>query len=239
MAKKNNNKKKKKEKKKNRKMTLLILLLLFFVVICTTATYAWFSSNKRATIDAMDINVATISGIQVSVDGINWKNEVTKEEIENAYRTYPRATNQLPETLSGCSTDGSVGDGKLNLYYGVTRERNEEYYLNADLDNDEINCTGDEECAGKHYIAFDLFFLVNEPTNLVVTPASSVLNIGTVDDGGQNSARIGFIILGTVTDTASGASAQNLKNATGSFIWEPNYDVHTEYGVKNAWNYNI
>ena len=233
MAKKNNNRKKKKESNsKNKRMFLLLLLLLFFIVLCTSATYAWFSSNKRATIDTMDINVATVSGIQVSVDGINWKNEVTKEEIINAHLTYPRASNQLPLTLSGCSTDGGVGDGKLNLYYGITRKRGDDFYLTTELQT-EINCVGDEECQGKHYIAFDLFFLVTEPTNLVITPLSSVVHKAS-SMGAQNSARVGFVVLGTVSDTASGATAQNLKNATSSIIWEPNYDLHTRSGVKNA-----
>ena len=233
MAKNKKKKKKNQKQEKNKKVALLLLLLLFFIVLCTSATYAWFSSNKRATIDAMDINVATITGIQVSVDGINWRNEVTKEDIINAHITYPAATNQLPLTLDGCSTDGAVGDGKLRLYYGTTRERDGVFYLTTALQS-EINCVGDEQCQGKHYIAFDLFFLVTNQTTLVVTPASSVVNKNERDDGGQNSARVGFVILGTVADTASGASAQGLKNATNSYIWEPNIDMHTKSGVKNA-----
>ena len=98
----------------------------------------------------------------------------------------------------------------------------------------EINCVGDDECEGKHYIAFDLFFLVTAPQTLVITSQSSVVNRNAIDDGGQNSARVGFVVLGSVSDTASGVSAQNLKNANSSVIWEPNYDVHTKYGVRNA-----
>ena len=224
---------KKKKEDKNKKLVLLILLLLLLIVLFTSVTYAWFSSNKRATIDTMDINVATVAGIQVSVDGINWKNEVTRDEIINAYRTYPRATNQLPETLAGCSSDGGVSPDGLNVYYGMIRKHENEYYLTAEKQT-EINCVGDEECEGKHYIAFDLFFLVTAPQTLVITPQSSVLNRNAIDDGGQNSARVGFVVLGNVSDTASGVAAQNLKNATSSVIWEPNYDVHTKYGVRNA-----
>ena len=224
---------KNKKEEKNKKLVFLIILLLLLIVLFTSVTYAWFSSNKRATIDTMDINVATVAGIQVSVDGINWKNEVSKEEIINAYKTYPRATNQLPDTLAGCSTDGGVSPDGLNVYYGVIRKHDEDYYLTAEKQT-EINCVGDEECEGKHYIAFDLFFLVTSPQTLVITPQSSVLNRNAIDDGGQNSARVGFVVLGNISDTASGVPAQNLKNATSSVIWEPNYDVHTKYGVRNA-----
>ena len=224
---------KKKKQDKNKKLVWLILLLLLLIVLFTSVTYAWFSSNKRATIDTMDINVATVAGIQVSVDGINWKNEVSKEEIINAYKTYPRATNQLPDTLAGCSSDGGVSPDGLNVYYGMIRKHDNEYYITAEK-QPEINCVGDEECEGKHYIAFDLFFLVTAPQTLVITSQSSVVNRNAIDDGGQNSARVGFVVLGNVTDTASGVAAQNLKNASSSVIWEPNYDVHTKYGVRNA-----
>ena len=65
----------KKDKKafntKTRRLLILIILLVFMIILLGSATQAWFSSNKHATIDSIDINVATISGLQVSVDAIN------------------------------------------------------------------------------------------------------------------------------------------------------------------------
>ena len=224
----------KKEDRKKRRKTILLLILLLLTAIFGTVIYAWFSSNMRLTIDTMDINIDTMSGIQVSANGVNWSNTITKEDIINAYRTYPSATNQLPETLSGCSTDGSVSGKTMNMYYGSTRlHGNEEYYLTATKQT-EINCAGDEQCDGKHYIAFDIFLLLNEDVNLVVTGESFVNNKSDTIKGGENSARIGFVNLGTTTDTSNGGSAQYLANATNSIIWEPNYDTHTEHGVENA-----
>ncbi len=222
------------EQEKKRKRTLLLLILLLLTGILGTVTYAWFSSNMKLTIEAMDINIDTMSGIQVSADGIKWTNDLTKDDIINAYKTYPSATNQLPETLAGCSTDGSASGKTMNMFYGDTRlHGNEGYFLTATKQT-EINCVGDEQCQGKHYIAFDIFILLNQDTNLVVTGESFINNKSDAVQGGENSVRIGFVNLGTTTDTVNGAGAQSLGNATGSVIWEPNYDTHTEHGVENA-----
>ena len=225
-----------KEDRKKRKKAFLLLILLLLSAIFSTVIYAWFSSNMKLTIDTMDINIDTMSGIQVSANGVNWSNKITKDDIINAYKTYPSATNQLPETLSGCSTDGSVSGKVMNMYYGSTRLHGDEgYYLTATKQT-EINCAGDEQCNGKHYIAFDIFLLLNEDVDLVVTSESFVNNKNDEIRGGENSARVGFVKLGTTTDTSNGGSAQYLANATSSVIWEPNYDTHTEYGIENARN---
>ena len=227
-------KSKEQERRDQRKKTLILIFLFFLMGIVGTVTYAWFSSDMKLNIDAMDIHIETNAGIQVSINGINWGNEIKKEDIIDAYKTYPSATNQLPETLSGCSTDGSASGATMNMFHGVTREhKNEGYFLTASRQT-EINCVGDEQCAGKHYIAFDVFILLNEPATLYVTGESYVRNKSDKIFGGENSARIGFVNLGTTTDTVDGQRAQYLANASGSVIWEPNYDTHTTHGIKNA-----
>ncbi len=221
------------EKRKKRRILIMILLLFFFITILGFSTYAWFSSTTHATIESIDINVATVTGIQVSVDAINWDNIVTREQIENAYKTYPGAENQLPDTLSNVSTAGAVTNGKLDMFYGLTSEVGDNFQLMTTKE-EEMQCTGDEQCNGKHYIAFDIFLLVTSPANIAITPNSSVIpQPGAQDKGTQNAARIGFVLEGTVAGGAS-VAAQNLRGGRTSYIWEPNYDVHTVSGVLAA-----
>lgn len=225
---------KKKKQKSTKKRGLLFIILLFLFGIFGTVTYAWFSSDTKLTIDTMEIHIATMTGIQVSADAVNWSNNISNDDLINAHRLYPNATNQLPLTLAGCSTNGGVSPNGLNMFYGTTREyRNEGFFLTASKQT-EINCVGDEECAGKHYIAFDIFVLLNDAADLVVTGDSYVKNISETIEGGENSARVGFVSLGTTADTVNSIRAQALANATTSAIWEPNYDTHTEHGIKNA-----
>ena len=232
-----NKKKKKEEEKKKRKLILIIFLFVFSLIILSSATYAWFSANKNALIDSIDINVATVNGIQVSADAISWDNELTIEELHNAKLTYRNALNQFPLTLYGVSTDGSVSNGTLNMYYGLVHEDNDGNFFITSQQEHEINCVGDEECDGHHYVAFDIFILATIPTDLVITSNSKVIDREEKDTGGQNSARLAFVYEGTVGDTASVSAAQNQLSGNKAILWEPNYDVHTEGGIANARKY--
>ena len=231
----------KKDKKafntKTRRLFILIILLVFMIILLGSATQAWFSSNKHATIDSIDINVATITGLQISVDAINWGNEVTKEQIVNAYKTYPSSKNQLPDTLANVSTAGNVSNGELDMFFGVTSEEKDGGFTLTTYKQSEIRCSGDEECEySKHYIAFDIFLLVTSPATIGITANSSVApQPDTKDLGAQNASRVAFVVEGTVSNGASSA-AQALKGGSDSYIWEPNYDVHTEAGVNAAKN---
>ena len=204
----------------------------------SSATYAWFSSNKNGLIESIDINVATVTGLQISENAIDWKNDITKDELVAAKGTYLSALNQFPDTLSAVSTDGTVANGRMNMFYGVTNEEKDGSYTLVTSQETEINCYGDEQCAGHHYIAFDIFLLTTNPTDLVVTANSSVINRDEkdrgIDTGGQNSARIGFVTMGTIPDTSGPYAAQALNSGTSSVIWEPNYDVHTDGGIAQA-----
>ena len=238
MAKKKQSKKKQKEEqnRKKRRIIMLILLVILMIGLLGRASFAWFSANKHATIDSIDINVATITGLQVSVDAINWDNIVTKDQIINANLTYPKAINQLPDTLANCSTAGNIGsDGTLDMFYGVTTEEKEGGFTLTTYKQTEMQCTGDEECIDKHYLAFDIFLLVTTPATIGITANSSVKpQPDAVDKGAQNAARIGFVVEGSVGAGNPGA-AQNLKATSGqAYIWEPNYDKHSEFGIENA-----
>lgn len=227
---------KEQEKRKKKRIILLILLVLVMIVMLSASSFAWFSSNKHATIDSIDINVATVTGLQVSVDAINWDNIVTKEQIINAPLTYPRAINQLPDTLANVSTAGNIGsDGTLDMFYGVTTEEKNGGFTLTTVKQTEIECTGDEECVDKHYIAFDIFLLVTTPATIGITANSSVMpQPDAQDKGAQNAARVGFVVEGTVGAGNPGA-AQNLRADGGkAYIWEPNYDMHSQTGIRNA-----
>jgi len=232
MAKKS--RKEKERERKKRKILFILILFVFTVLLLTSATYAWFSSNKNGLIESIDINVATVNGLQISANAIDWSNELKKEDLINATETYRGAFNQLPDTLYGVSTDGSVVNGRMNMFYGSTDQNRDGGYTITSTQETEINCVGDVACAGHHYIAFDVFLLTQTPVNLVVTANSSVVNRDTYDTGGQNSARIAFVNEGTVPVDSSYLAAQNIMGGNSSIIWEPNYDVHTAGGVEQA-----
>ena len=87
---------KNKDKRRRRKILLALLLVVFTGIILTANTYAWFTSNKTITVDAIDVQVTTANGIQVSTDATNWKTVITNTDLNNtllASTLYPNLSN--------------------------------------------------------------------------------------------------------------------------------------------------
>ena len=134
-------KRKNRIEERKRRLLFLIMLLLLTVAIGATATYAWFTSNKTVTIEPMDVEVSAVNGLQISVDAINWKAKITKDELTGADATYGAAKNQLPDIFGAVSTSGSVSSGKLNMYYGTdtANETTGKYQLTTAAQTEEID----------------------------------------------------------------------------------------------------
>ena len=58
-------KKEEKQKKKKRKILLSLIMILFVGVILTASTYTWFTANRTVTVDQLDVNVSTSTGLQI------------------------------------------------------------------------------------------------------------------------------------------------------------------------------
>lgn len=222
----------KKSNKRNSRLKYLIILLLLTAIIFGSSTYAWFTTNKTVTVSSIDINVQAVDGIQISVDGINWKSTITKAELLAATTTYSAAPNKIPEQLEPVSTaltyDGTTG--LLNMYYGDVK-------ANETTGNYELysvkNANTDEKV---HYIVFDVFLktTTNIP-NLYLTTDSGASYVGT-SVGLENATRIAMIKQGNTTAGAATSTIQGLvtSSASDAYLWEPNYKSHTAASVSNA-----
>lgn len=236
-----------KERQKRRKYRLLILLLLMLGTgtMLATSTYAWFTSNKNVSVEKLKVNIEAKNGIQISADGTKWKSIVQKADLVGAHDgNYAAAVNQIPESLEPVSTI-AVPDtnGHLPMYYGVvetsdTVANNGEYILTAtkttEKDNSERGEGEDADPA--KFIAFDLFFKVNDTTPIYLQAGSGVLSATEQDNGIKNASRIAFVKLGETPDGSELATIQALNAGAASTVtvWEPNYNVHTDAGVANA-----
>ncbi len=56
--------------------------LILLVVVAGTASFAWFKLNQNAWFDDMELDVSTTGGIKISVDGVHFKNNLTKKELQ-------------------------------------------------------------------------------------------------------------------------------------------------------------
>ena len=226
--------------KKDKKLLLLLLLLIGTGVILGTSTFAWFTANKTVAVNDITVNVAAQNGIQISVDGTNWKSIVQTSDLTAAISTYPAAINQVPsgsESLAPVSTVGNVNeDGHLEMFLGDVKSQIStaspnygQYILTAAQDEEVNGVTGS-------FIAFDLFFKVDGDTPIWITANSGVTTPDAVHMGIKNATRIAFVIEGNTAAGSAVSTIQALNGGTSApvYIWEPNYDVHSASGVSNA-----
>lgn len=229
------NKSEMKRKRKQRKILLTIIMILFTGIVLTASTYAWFTANQTVTVEQIDVNVAASNGLQISVDGLNWKPYISKSDITGASTTYTSAVNQVPNSMVPVSTVGATdtATGFMKMFKGEILAGDDEVnYANILTATQTVEQNTTE--AGD-FIAFDMFFQLNEAKQIYLTSNTSVKAKGT-SKGIENAARVAFILEGNTANGSDKATIQGMKTPQTPVIWEPNYDTHTEAAVNNAIN---
>ena len=64
-----------------KKIFLAVITLLLAVVTFTGVTFAWLSINSDAWIEGMQVQATAGKGFMVSVDGTNYQNSLTQDDI--------------------------------------------------------------------------------------------------------------------------------------------------------------
>lgn len=219
------------------RLIYLLILLLFTVIMFSTTTYAWFTSNRVVTVNTINVHVAASGGIEISADGTTWKSLILPDDITSVHATtYPSSVNQIPSQMEPVSTGKEIDNttGFLRMYYGLTDSNTSgEYVLTSSR---IIETEGNGPTNNGKYIAFDLFFKVSSDTTMYLTNNSKVKYLNEEGKGIANAARIAFVNEGTVPNGTDLGIIQRLNGATSNttYIWEPNYDVHTTSAVANA-----
>ena len=219
------------------KLLYLLILFLFTSIMFSTSTYAWFTSNRVVTINTINVHVAASGGIEISADGTNWKSIILPDDITSVHATtYPTSVNQIPYQMEPVSTgkDIDTSTGYLKMFYGLTDSNDIGEYVLTSTRITETEGNGPTN-EGK-FIAFDLFFKVANDTTLYLTNNSKVEYLNDIGKGIANAVRIAFVNEGTVPSGSDLSTIQRLKGATPatSYIWEPNYDIHSSSAVSNA-----
>lgn len=220
----------KRERKTNLKSLLLVLLITLVMLIASS--YAWFTANQTVTINQLEVNVQTTSGLQISVDAYNWRSVITTTDLEEdeVDEHYSGHVNQIPTSMEPVSSAGTAAAGRLDIFYGMVDAND----LTGDF---ELTATKETDTRGTvgRYIAFDIFLQVHADTIIGITPSSSVVAVGA-SRGLEHAARVALLTQGRVDVGSAPSAAQALNGGTTAnvFLWEPNNDVHTAAGVQNA-----
>ena len=229
-----------------------ILVIFFLGVLLIFSAYAWFSTSLNVKIKTFNMIVSRNSGLSISFDAINYDKSIEISEdilINKLVETYPNNLSQWAG--NGLVPVSSPGIINSNSYFfpiyrssGVKyKNRNHEKgYITTTLSNEN------ERRSVNNFIAFDLF-LKNETgspiedhlflehgTEFLMTSDSNEEMTGLV-----NSARIGFVKVGSVPHDTPVATIQNLQcnNNCQSVIYEPNSLNHSALSIERAKKFGI
>lgn len=231
---------------RNRKMLFLIIAFVLTIVVLSTSTYAWFTSNYTVSVQPLDVQVSSGSGIQISTDAENWKSMVTLADIQAGYtgglNKVPTAAMSPVSTVKAPYAAATTWSEGLAMYKGtiVNDVNTGVMYLDSaqELDNSTTE---------KNYIAFDLFLKLDykateqAPTQQVYfTSGTGIGTYGAANTYIQYAGRMGFVVQGNEPSSSSVDTLRHIKGHEEVLIYEPNYDVHTANGLVNAHdNYGI
>ena len=228
---------KKNEKDGFRKIRLfnLLILLLLTTLTLSISTYAWFTTNRFVKIDLLDVNVVSEGSIQISANGKDWKSILSVDDIVTAREDYPNSVNQLPASIEPVSTVGDIENGKMKMFYGTLSNSNGNFVLDSSRSIETESFGADSK--GK-FVAFDIFLKTNQDASLYLSTESKITGGGEISSGIENSARVSFINEGNVNLNSTLNQIQNVvtNSKNDVYIWEPNYNRHTDYGILNAEN---
>lgn len=247
----------KNSRKKQTRLNNLLIILILTALLLIMSTYAWFTANREVGISAIDLNVTTSNGLQISANGIDWKSVITKDDIAyaksgydstNQRGGYTTVVNQLAKDIAPVSSPMTVdSSGHLVMYYGrVTANLDDptdpdygKYKLQTILQTDQATAAGtwEENESANYYTCFDFFLKLgnSDAANLYMTGA--VTEEAGSEKGIANAARVALIegVAGTGKTTSSSDDVvQGLTTVGGNVLsWEPNNNAHTSHGVSN------
>ena len=224
---------------------LLFLLVAFILTLIglSTSTYAWFTSNYTVSVQEIDVNVSSGSGIQISTNAETWKSMITISDIKE--HAYSNAVNQVPTSENEVNPVSTV----KALYEAATTKSSGLHMFKGTIVSDEtdgtnyLNSASETDGSNNDYVAFDLFLKIDfkgAATKQVYLTSNTGITGGTTDTDIEYAGRMGFVVQGYAETTDSISTITNLKAASTDnpakpiVIYEPNYDVHTANGLVNG-----
>ena len=244
---------------KKRRRTIIFILAFFTAIFLIVATYAWLSTTLNVKVKLFKMNVQSDSGLFISLNGIDWSEEVivsVDTTINDLYATYPNHTNQWAiGGLWPVSINNIKGPNydKFDVYFGALL-KTKEFNANGSVKRLLNTLYIDEHAPNSRndYLAFDVFFKNASgspyPDHLFFDEGTGIFydsdepeDVREEMDGLINSTRIGFIKIGWVPHKTDPKIIQNIpcNNDCKSFIFEPYYNNHSLLSINTAKNYGI
>lgn len=122
----------------------------------------------------------------------------------------------------------------MEMFLGTVTANEQGDWILSSTKSTETHGSG--EASNGKFVAYDVFLKTDDNMTVDLTADSKVEFKDQEDKGIKNATRVAFVTLGhtTADDTIANIQGLNTGDASTVKIWEPNYDVHTSYGVANA-----
>lgn len=229
-----------------------IVVIFFLGILLIFSTYAWFSTSLNVKIKTFNMIVSRNSGLSISFDAINYDKTIEISEevlIDRLVETYPNNLSQW--SRNGLIPVSSPGLTNNNTYFLDIYKSGGVKYKNRNLEKGYVTTVLSRENSRNpvnYFIAFDLFLknesgspisdnlFLEENTEFVMTSSS-----GDDMPGLVNSARIGFVKVGSVPHNTPADVIQNLQcnNNCEAVIYEPHSVEHSELSIERAKKFGI
>ena len=186
----------KRSEESKKRLHVIVLIILLSSIILVSSTYAWFSTQKDITLTNLKGTVQVSEGLEVSIDGELWDNEIDLEQLKHNGNSVIR-----PDELLPASSTGKFTGKYMQLFRGTLRKKiqlseikqcKEPVPVNMEIANYEY----------PSYIAFDMYLKntnrKDDPTVLQLNKNSVVNAISDAEGGNekaglQNAIRVGFL----------------------------------------------
>jgi len=239
-------------KKDKHRFFMSIVVIFFLGILLIFSAYAWFSTSLNVQIKTFNMIVSRNSGLSISFDAINYDKSIEISEdilINRLVETYPNNLSQWAG--NGLIPVSSPGITNSNSYFFDIYQSSGVKYKDRNLDKGYIKTSlykEEQRISVNKFIAFDLF-LKNETgspisDHLFLEQSTEFLMTSDSDEemsGLVNSARIGFVKVGSVPHDTPVDVIQNLQcnNDCQSVIYEPHSTNHSELSIERAKKFGI
>ena len=206
---------------KTKPLGKLVFLVAFTAIMLISSTYAWFSAQKTVTVGNLEGKVNVAEGIEISLDAVNWSQEIDFSEYkvtdgdvgayENLAKVYGAVNhNILPTELVPVSTtgktyiDNNTTSGKEIAFYNG--KNTDSIKLSDIIQTDPTEASvAQSDFAG--YYAIDLFLrnssklgdsetqgTAMETLQLNTNSKVELVSSGSTETGLQNTVRVALAL---------------------------------------------
>lgn len=153
-----------------RKIVIGVSAIVFTAIALTSTTYAWFKINSRASVTGFNFKLTGGLGFVVSIDGVNFKNDLTGDEVymamaakylenENYEIHYDETTKETGLYHYTVEDNGTkVYDNKITNIQDVTKKIELMPVTTSDGINMKDLIGADATTSSGRFIEFDVYF---------------------------------------------------------------------------------